>query len=153
MPVRHPSSSTCRQLWRCCLMGLTALMTACSEGYPPTDHVPQEPHRMTAAQRIEALNDLSERSAWSRSWRYSMPEACVLRVQKRPVGERADRRWHLSAARFELAGGESSEAFKVIAGDAHASSSEPMVVLQTSHWFDARFALSLLNHLKQDCMP
>lgn len=127
------------------------LMSACTEGYPPSDHVPEEPQRMNTAQRLDALNDLAERNALARQWRYSMPQACVLRVQRRGTKDDADLKWPLENTRFELGRSDNTEVFEVLATRGAAPSTPAKPVLQTSRWFDARFALSLLSHMQQDC--
>lgn len=106
---------------------------------------------MSTAQRLEALNDLAERTPIGRAWRYNMPQECVLRVQRRSGRDSIDQRWRLSTTRFELDRPEGAETFTILARDVALPTATPESVLQTSRWFDARFALSLLSYLQQDC--
>jgi hypothetical protein len=132
------------------ILALCAL-TACTDGYPPTQREPVEPQLMNTQQLLNALNTMGRRAADGNTWTYRMGPRCELRVSSAGRADAVNVVHPLSQARFDLGYDKALPAFEVRLQRQGDDTPAHPPLLKATDWADAVFARSVLWHLQQDC--
>lgn len=138
-----------RPVVRLAVLGAAALVAACDGGYPSEDAPPFEPHGMSRAERLAALNDAGGREGSELQWRYTLDSGCTLEIERRSGwGRRHGERVALAAAEPRLVSDDEARSHRVqlVGADGAAA-----MAFQTSDRIDALQVELLLTLLRRDC--